>query len=111
MISGLIGGRLSDSFPYRSKRIILVALIAMIAGNLQYMFGGSVVNLIMGRVVCGKHRFTSSSFDLSPFVVVCLQGSALVLGPLYWQKWAGRRQPVKGRLFFPCVTGSGRLDC
>lgn len=55
MISGLIGGRLSDAYPLYSKRIVTLALVAMILGNMQYMIGKSVVNLIMGRIVCGNY--------------------------------------------------------
>lgn len=48
MISGLIGGRLSDAYPTKSKIIVILAIITMVIGNTQYLVGGSVVNVVMG---------------------------------------------------------------
>ena len=54
-VAGIIGGRLGDSFPQHTKMIVVLSVFCMIAGNIQYLIGGSAVNLIMGRVICGKY--------------------------------------------------------
>lgn len=53
-IFGVLGGRLADAHPTRTKGFVIFANGAMIIGNLIYLSGGSVVNLIIGRVICGK---------------------------------------------------------
>lgn len=56
-IAGLVGGRLADSYPTKSKVIVIVVVLAMILGNMMYLVGGSVIYVIMGRVMCGKTLF------------------------------------------------------
>ena len=53
-IAGVIGGRLADSYPTKTKLIVVVAVSSMILGNVLYLVGGSVIYIIMGRVVCGR---------------------------------------------------------
>ena len=53
-IAGLVGGRLADSYPSKTKVIVIAAVLAMILGNMMYLVGGSVIYVIMGRVMCGK---------------------------------------------------------
>ena len=54
-IAGLVGGRLADSYPSKTKVIVIAAVLAMILGNMMYLVGGSVIYVIMGRVMCGKN--------------------------------------------------------
>ena len=53
-ISGVLGGRIADSYPNHTKSIVIVCVTGMIIGNIQYLLGGNITNLIMGRVICGK---------------------------------------------------------
>lgn len=53
-VAGVIGGRLADSYPSKTKIIVIFAVLSMILGNVLYLIGGSVIYIIMGRVVCGK---------------------------------------------------------
>ncbi|XP_057377056.1 uncharacterized protein LOC130698432 [Daphnia carinata] len=93
-IAGLIGGRLADSFPSKTKNIVVTAVLAMILGNTMYLIGGSVVYVIMGRVLCGLGSGagaallaevcrTTSSRERTSVLSVCsgLRQVGLLIGP------------------------------
>jgi ceroid-lipofuscinosis MFS transporter 7 len=52
-VAGIVGGRLGDAYPRKTKFIVALSVLCMIMGNIQYLLGGSLLNIIMGRVVCG----------------------------------------------------------
>jgi len=49
--------REQDSYPSHTKTIVIICVVGLLIGNLQYMVGGNIVNLISGRVICGKFQF------------------------------------------------------
>lgn len=52
-VAGIIGGRLADSYPTKTKHIVIAAVCAVISGNAIYLIGRSVVYIILGRLLCG----------------------------------------------------------
>ena len=75
MVAGIVGGRLGDSYPQHTKIIVVLSVFCMILGNIQYLVGGSVVNLIMGRVVCGQYCILSPHRSISHLLLLLGLGS------------------------------------
>ena len=53
-LAGVIGGRLADIYLNQTKSVVIISILIMALGNLQYAFGISITNIIIARLLCGN---------------------------------------------------------
>jgi MFS family permease len=53
-VAGVVGGRWSDRHPSSTKTLCLMCITAMVVGNLQYLIGSNVWNVVISRFICGE---------------------------------------------------------
>ena len=52
-IAGVVGGRLADIYIHQTKIVVLISIMIMALGNIQYALGIGLWNVLVARFLCG----------------------------------------------------------
>ena len=59
----MLGGRLADIYIHQTKTVVLLSIAVMVIGNIQYMLGIGLWNILCARLLCGMESNANHSTE------------------------------------------------